>query len=146
MQIHRSAPSEQQKSPKENTIQQYAKATSIHGIAYIFEEGRPIRERLFWIILMVLGLAFILYQSIYIYKDWQEDPIIITVGTTGKPIKDIDYPTITICPQGKSNEVAGRWKFIIFEIFAFNPPCQTCTPCCFLFTLTLLLPQNWVTF
>ena len=121
MQIYSSAPSDQ-KSPKENTIQQYAKATSIHGIPYIFEEGRPIRERLFWIILMVLGLAFILYQSIYIYKDWQKDPIIITVGTTGKPIKDLDYPTITICPQGQSNEVGGRWTSSSLKYLHSSPP------------------------
>ena len=38
------------------TVNEYAAASSAHGVAYIFEPDRLIIERLFWI--LVVGLAF----------------------------------------------------------------------------------------
>ena len=38
------------------TVNEYAAASSAHGIAYIFEPDRLIIERLFWI--LVVGIAF----------------------------------------------------------------------------------------
>ena len=40
----------------EKTVKEYAAASSAHGVAYIFEPGRLIIERIFW--LLVVGLAF----------------------------------------------------------------------------------------
>ena len=39
------------------------------------------------------------------YNEWQENPVLTTVSTTGKPIKDIEFPAITICSQGAIKEV-----------------------------------------
>ena len=38
------------------TVNEYAAASSAHGVAYIFEPDRLIIERLFWI--LVVGIAF----------------------------------------------------------------------------------------
>ena len=39
------------------------------------------------------------------YNDWQDNPVLTTVQTTGMPISKIDFPAITICSQGTINEV-----------------------------------------
>ena len=38
------------------TVNEYAAASSAHGVAYIFEPDRLIIERVFWI--LVVGIAF----------------------------------------------------------------------------------------
>ena len=40
------------------TVQEYAAASSAHGIAYIFEQNRVGLERLFWVV--VVGVALII--------------------------------------------------------------------------------------
>ena len=39
------------------TVEEYAGASTAHGIAYIFERDRLVIERLFWIVMVVLGFV-----------------------------------------------------------------------------------------
>ena len=39
------------------TVNEYAAATTAHGIAYIFEHGRLAIERVFWIIVVIFALV-----------------------------------------------------------------------------------------
>ena len=94
------------------TLSQYGEATTIHGPQYISTEGRLISERILWIVLVLSALTFAVFLSCNIYKTWQENPILTTVATTSYPIEKLEYPTITICPQGEIRETVGRkrWK------------------------------------
>ena len=56
-----------------------------------------------------------IYSTYISYKDWKDNPIITTVNTTAYPIEDIDYPAITICSQGASNDVMDGVLFRQFE-------------------------------
>ena len=90
-------------------MEEYAEATSIHGIAYIFEEGKSVTERVIWIALVLVALVFAILNLCYVYKQWQDDPIMTTVRTTGLPLDQIEFPTITICAQGAVDEIIGKF-------------------------------------
>ena len=81
------------------TVKEYADSTTIHGINYIFESGISVIERLVWIVSVITGIILALYLSVYAYIDWVDNPVITTVTSTGKPIKEIEFPAITICAQ-----------------------------------------------
>ena len=74
----------------------------------MLEEGRSIADRVLWIVLIGLGSAFATYGSMKIYQDWQSNPVITSVSTTGFDIREIEYPAITICSQGDVNEALGK--------------------------------------
>ena len=40
-----------------------------------------------------------------VYEDWQANPTVNYLKTTGLPLSDIDFPSITICSQGSIYEV-----------------------------------------
>ena len=80
-------------------IKEFADSTTIHGINYIFESGISVIERLLWIASVITGIILALYLSVYAYIDWVDNPVITTVTSTGKPIKEIEFPAITICAQ-----------------------------------------------
>ena len=93
------------KGPIAKTTYEYADNATIHGIFYIFETGRLLFERIFWIIVVILALAFAIGMSVSAYDNWKANPVLTSVGTTGYPIEKIKFPSITICPQGSANEI-----------------------------------------
>ena len=50
-------------------------------------------------------ILFSIYTTVNSYKEWKDSPTITTVNTTAYPIESIDYPAITICSQGATNDV-----------------------------------------
>ena len=86
--------------PYSKTLFEYAAASTTHGIFYIFEKGRLILERVFWIIVVIIAVVIAVTWSFMAYEKWQEDPILTTVSTTGLPVKNVPFPSITICAQG----------------------------------------------
>ena len=91
--------------PVSRTAHEYAAGTTVHGITYIFEEGRLILERVIWLIVVALAVTFALVLSISAYHNWQDNPVLTTIRTTGHPIEEVDFPSITICAQGAANEI-----------------------------------------
>ena len=88
------------KKPFTKTVLEYSSASTIHGISYIFETGRLIFERIFWGLVVVIAIILALTWSITAYKNWQNDPVLTTIATTGLPIENVPFPSITICAQG----------------------------------------------
>ena len=86
------------------TIKEYADSTTIHGINYIFQSGISVIERLLWIAAVITGIYFALNLSVTAYIDWVDNPVITTVTSTGKPIKEIEFPAITICAQANISQ------------------------------------------
>ena len=86
--------------PFSRTLFEYAEASTTHGISYIFERGRLILERVFWVIVVIIAIGFAGTWSFMAYDEWRGDPILTTVSTTGLPIQDVPFPSITICAQG----------------------------------------------
>ena len=88
-------------------INEYAKSTTIHGINYIFQSGIPIIERLLWIVVMMIMVFFASLLSRSAYIEWEDHPVVTTVKSTGKSIKDVEFPSITICAQVKHKYYLG---------------------------------------
>ena len=74
------------------TAKQFAKATSIHGCAYVFHDRNSGVERILWIIVVALALTFTAYQVITLYQEWQDEPVITTLETVAEPIENIKFP------------------------------------------------------
>ena len=81
------------------TAKEYSQSTTIHGFAYIGEDGLLILERLLWIFIVCLGIFLSIYMSVSAYVEWKGNPVLTTVATTGFPIEKVEFPAITICAQ-----------------------------------------------
>ena len=99
---------EKQKSVRKKTVEtatEFSEATSIHGFAYISNDRNSGVERLFWIIMVILAISFTTYQVVVLYNEWQDEPVISTLETVAEPIENIEFPAVTICPQGSRQEI-----------------------------------------
>ena len=52
--------------------------------------------------------------------DWNENPVIITVDSLENPLKDIDFPAITLCPDFEPDHTTLAEE--LFNSFEFNCP------------------------
>ena len=122
-----------------NTSTEYSQSSSVHGIQYIFESGTNLlASRIIWVIIVVifaiLGIVWSVEVSrrchlknmvslkqiriLQAYVDWQDNPVLTSVRTTGLPISEIEFPAITICGQGSIYEVKFPpflSKYVIFH-------------------------------
>ena len=90
------------------TAKDFSSSTTAHGLAYIAEEGVLLVERLFWTIVVLLAIAFCIWQVITIWLDWQKNPVVTSLETVALPIEEIEFPAVTICPQGSVNSIMSR--------------------------------------
>ena len=58
---------------------------------------------------MCIDQIFYFFDSLYstnkTYVEWQASPTITTINTIAYPIKNIEFPAITICSQGAAKDV-----------------------------------------
>ena len=87
------------------TTKDYSSATTIHGITYLTGDDTTALERLLWLVVVILAVLFATYQVGKLYKDWQDDPVVTTLDTVALPIEEIEFPAVTICPQGSRQEI-----------------------------------------
>ena len=88
-----------------DTSKQYSSATTIHGISYLSSDKIPVVERLLWFVVVILAIIFTTFQVCKLYKEWQDEPVITTLDTVALPIEEIEFPAVTICPQGSRQEI-----------------------------------------
>lgn len=81
------------------TVKDYSESTTIHGIGYIFEFGVSAIERILWILVVSIGIGLAIALAIIAFIQWQDNPVLTTVATTGHPIENVEFPAITICAQ-----------------------------------------------
>ena len=105
------------KSQMKSNLKKYASVTTAHGIPYVAEENRPILDKLFWTAIVSLAIAFGVYQTLMIYTLWQNEPVITTLDTVAYPIDELEFPAVTICPQGSMQRIAENMLFIQLERF-----------------------------
>ena len=83
-----------------STVQEFAKITTIHGIAYIFDRAIKSIDKLLWFLIVCFGAGVAVYMSLDAWKTWKDAPVLTSVSSTGLPLRKIDFPAITICSQG----------------------------------------------
>ena len=89
------------------TAKEYSESCTIHGIAYIFSV-QHVFERVFWIIIVITGIVLATFFSVEAYSAWSDFPLITSVSTTALPIEDIDWPSVTVCNQGRGLGLTDR--------------------------------------
>ena len=92
------------------TAKSYASRSTIHGLGYISDEHFGI-SRMLWTCVVIAAISFTAFQTFSLYNQWQNEPVITTLETIALPIKEIEFPAITICPQGKLNGVVDAVLF-----------------------------------
>ena len=88
-------------------INEYSGYSTIQGIVYIFQTDQSLAGRLVWISNVASMILLGGYWSLQSYADWQNNPVLTTVATTAFPITAIEFPAVTICGQGMSDDVIG---------------------------------------
>ena len=93
------------------TSKEYASVTTAHGFSYIADENYSGGDRMLWVIIVLLAFGFTIFQMTTLYSDWQDNPVITTLDTVALPIEDIEFPAVTICPQGSLQDI---WDSVLF--------------------------------
>ena len=88
-----------------DTTKEYSSGTTIHGIAYLSGDRVSGVERLLWAIVVLLAIYLATYQVVNLYNDWQHHPVVTTLDTVALPIEEMEFPAVTICPQGSRQEI-----------------------------------------
>ena len=81
----------------------------------MFEDDRLFIERVLWVVVIIIAIYIAAFFSIKAYVNWQENPVLTSVGTTGYPIEKVEFPSITICAQGSAKEVVDAALFKQFD-------------------------------
>ena len=66
------------------TLTDFAENTTIHGIGYIFNTLLPFIERCLWTVAFGFFACLAIYLSAKAAVEWQSDPVITTVKSTGR--------------------------------------------------------------
>ena len=79
-------------------LREFLQSSTIHGLAYIGSDRSQVR--IFWLGVVIAGFTgagIMINQS---FSSWAESPISTTIETL--PIREIDFPNVTVCPPRNS--------------------------------------------
>ena len=81
-----------------NILKSFLESSTIHGLVHVANNRSFIR--LFWLMVVLTGfsIAGVLIQSSF--ENWAQSPIKTTIET--KPIWDLKFPKVTVCPPKNS--------------------------------------------
>jgi hypothetical protein len=86
-------------------IQEYSEYSTIQGVLYIFQINQSQVGRIFWSFVILAMLLLGTYWSVVAYSNWQDNPVLTTVKNSALPIKEIEFPAVTICSQGLNTDI-----------------------------------------
>ena len=98
----------------------YAAGTTIHGLSYTTNPKVSIVGRLFWVGVVILAILCTTFQMLELRKQWNKKPVITNLETISLPLEDIDFPSVTICPQGGVKEVMDNVMFLQLKDYIMN--------------------------
>ena len=107
-------------SKKQKIWQLFCSSTSLHGWNYISDTKSTVL-RCFWLTIIVISFIWASDQISDSIISWQKYPTIMTIQNYSKSVRDIQFPTITICPEGWDND---RWGFVKALLNEFEYPCN----------------------
>ena len=83
-------------------MHEFLSNSTSHGLVYI-HSAKSRAVKVAWILIVALGFGFAAYLIGNSYSEWIESPV-STVVTT-KPISELEFPDVTVCPPRGSNTV-----------------------------------------
>ena len=87
------------------TLQDYSSDSTIHGIQYLGNRKHSTCGRAFWVIIVCIALICTSVQIFNIWYQWIDDPVMTTLSTISLPVEQIDFPAVTLCPQGSTEDI-----------------------------------------
>ena len=72
--------------------------STVHGVS-LFGTSRSLMAKLFWILIVTIGLVLSIVGIDECFKGWNSNPVITAVWQM--PIESVNFPSITICPMGQ---------------------------------------------
>ena len=60
-------------------------------------------------------MYFSILSSRQIYIEWKANPTVTTINTSAYPIKNVEFPAITICSQGAAKDILDTALWNQFE-------------------------------
>lgn len=85
----------------------YCQHSSVHGVQYLGERKRPLKERLFWLCVFVASITCCTKLIYRAYTKWNETPVIVSFAERSTPVWSIPFPAVTICSETKRTLKAG---------------------------------------
>ncbi|XP_055920744.1 pickpocket protein 28 [Eupeodes corollae] len=80
---------------------EYCNYTTIHGVQYLGQK-RPFREKIVWIVALVISIIICTHLIYNTYIKWVETPVIVSFSEKSTPVWNIPFPAVTICSETKS--------------------------------------------
>lgn len=103
------------------TIKEYTRKTSVHGVRYITEEQFTTIERVGWVLVLVLSSALCCVFISHSVAKWIRSPVIVSFATKTSPITEVDMQVEYI---SKRNLIKHHFDFILRFRFPPLPSAQ----------------------
>lgn len=93
----------------------YSAVSTIHGIGYIGNRDHSNGGRVFWVLAVLIALACTILVVSKIVTQWLDQPILTNLDTVSWPAENIDFPAVTLCPQGSTADTMDKFFYNQFE-------------------------------
>ncbi len=98
--------------------------TTIHGFVYLSDTTSWVLTKIIWSLLICVFLGIASFLVNVSFKDWAENPTITTIESTSAPVKELPFPSVTICQDGTSLTMRERWSIVadILNVHFYSCP------------------------
>jgi amiloride-sensitive sodium channel len=59
---------------------------------------------MFWAISFIVAVATAAYFITLLYRKWDENPVIVSVGATATKLTSIPFPALTVCNMNRARK------------------------------------------
>ncbi|CAK1542578.1 unnamed protein product [Leptosia nina] len=80
-------------------LKQFLYEGSLHGVKYIFEPSFSHKERVVWIVIIVISITICAMNVIQLISKWTSTPFVNVIDSLPTPIWAIPFPTVVLCPH-----------------------------------------------
>lgn len=84
-------------------FKEFFQHSTLHGVRYIVEPGRPFLERFMWFLFTVTGLISALVIIASLWEKFQINPTITGLDTSFQTTS-LTFPTVVVCPEESYDE------------------------------------------
>ncbi|VVD00148.1 unnamed protein product, partial [Leptidea sinapis] len=116
-------------------FKQFLYEGSLHGVKYIFEPSFSPKERMVWIIIIVISITMCAMNIIQLISKWTSTPFVNVIDSLPTPIWAIPFPTVVLCPHvhvklsyKNMSELTNLQKFFASLVCPHMLPEQFATP------------------
>ena len=90
---------------KMEALREFLTSSTIHGLAHL-ASAHTVAKKIFWATVVTISFGASVYLISSSYIEWTESPVSST--TTTRPIDELKFPEVTVCPPKGSNTVLNQ--------------------------------------